>query len=133
MIKPAFEENGYNCYRDNDIHLTPVIELCMYEIPHSELVIVDAPNRKVIGNDRGVKRDQRPFSIIEKKEKKGKLHFDLEHNNISKYEHLGEDIGHGKDLPSREELRILINKVPLEQFGYPHFIINLHHKGLFGI
>jgi len=89
------------------------IDLPMYEmLLRAELVIADIstgnPNALY---ELGVRHALKPFSTIIMKERKGKLHFDLNHTNTFNYDHLGEDIGASEARRAIQDLSNLINEV----------------------
>lgn len=113
IIQPAATEAGYRCIRANEILHSGVIDVKMYEmLLRSELVIADISTGNVNAvYELGVRHALRPFSTIIMTEDKGKLHFDLDHTNTFKYEHLGTDIGNREAKRATTELRALISAV----------------------
>lgn len=113
IIQPAATEAGYRCIRANEILHSGVIDVKMYEmLLRSDLVIADISTGNVNAvYELGVRHALRPFSTIIMTEDKGKLHFDLDHTNTFKYEHLGTDIGTREAKRATADLRALISAV----------------------
>lgn len=113
IIQPAVEDCGYRCIRANEVLHSGIIDLRMYEmLLKADLVVADISTGNVNAvYELGVRHALRPFSTIVMKEKKGKLHFDLDHTSTFMYEHLGDDIGHREAKRAQEELSRLIETV----------------------
>jgi len=95
IIKPAVIEAGYECIRADEVNDSGLIDKSMYALLiRAELVIADIStfNPNAI-YELGVRHAVRPYSTIIIQEKEGKTPFDINHNRIFKYAHLGEDIG----------------------------------------
>ena len=113
IIKPAVLEAGLDCVRADEIKESGLIDKSMYALlMHADLVIADIstynPNALY---ELGIRHAVRPFATIILKEKSGKIPFDLDHNKIFQYTHLGEDIGVDESLRCRSELVELIHHV----------------------
>jgi tetratricopeptide (TPR) repeat protein len=122
IIKPAAEQAGYECVRgDEVIKSSENIDKSMYAlILKADLVIADIstynPNALY---ELGVRHAARPRStiIISKKPevKKGQtpiqIPFDLSHNSIFQYKHLGEEIGAEEAKKRVDELVRKINSL----------------------
>lgn len=94
IIEPAATGAGYQCIRGDEIHESGIIDKSMYAmLVYSDLVIADIStfNPNAI-YELGVRHASRPFSTIILKEDQSKLPFDLNHNKIFHYSHMGEDI-----------------------------------------
>ncbi len=113
IIKPAVVNAGYDCIRADEIQDSGLIDKNMYALlMHSELVIADIStyNPNAI-YELGVRHAVRPFSTIVLKEKDGRIPFDLDHNRIFMYSHLGEDIGSDEAKRCQAELTALIHNI----------------------
>lgn len=113
IIKPALEKTGYKCVRGDEVQDSGLIDKSMYAlIVRADLVIADIStyNPNAI-YELGVRHAARPFSTIIIKEKDGTIPFDLNHNRIFHYAHLGDEIGFEEVNRCIDELVILINSV----------------------
>lgn len=113
IIKPAAEGCGYRCIRADEIKDSSLIDKSMYGLLlYADLVIADIStyNPNAI-YELGIRHAVKPFHTIILKEKDGKLPFDLSHNRIQSYQHLGEDIGVDEAKRCVKELIELINSV----------------------
>ncbi len=113
IIKPAVEESGLECVRGDEIQESGIIDKSMYALLlHADLVIADITtfNPNAI-YELGVRHAVRPYSTIILKEKKDSIPFDLSHNKIFHYEHMGNDIGATEAKRCIEELKLLIRNV----------------------
>ena len=113
IIKPAVEQAGLRCIRGDEILDSGMIDKSMYAIlMHADLVIADIstynPNALY---ELGVRHAVRPFSTIILKESSCILPFDISHNRIFSYKHLGEDIGSDEANRCQTQLKILIDEV----------------------
>ena len=113
IIQPAVVANGYRCVRANEILHSGIIDVQMYEmLLQADLVVADISTGNINAvYELGVRHALRPFSTIVMKEKRGKLHFDLDHNKTFMYEHLGEDIGNREAKRASKELGDLIKAI----------------------
>lgn len=113
IIKPAVEACGLRPVRADDILHSGVIDGPMYDmLLRADLVIADITT----GNanalyELGVRHALRPNSTIIMSESEGRLHFDLNHVNTFKYEHLGKDIGFSEATRATASLKALITEV----------------------
>ncbi|KLU62691.1 hypothetical protein CEB3_c10030 [Peptococcaceae bacterium CEB3] len=117
IIKPAVEQSSLRCIRADEIMDSGIIDKSMYAlIMKADLVIADIStyNPNVL-YELGVRHAVRPFSTIILKEKGCDFPFDLNHNRIFTYTHLGEDIGADEANRCQTELRLLINEIILAQ------------------
>jgi len=113
IIRPAVIKSGYECVRADEIKDSGLIDKSMYALlMQAELVIADITtyNPNAI-YELGIRHAVRPFSTIILIEKDGKLPFDLDHNRMFKYSHLGEDIGVDEAERCKTELTSLINSI----------------------
>ena len=114
IIKPAAIDAGYECVRADEIKESGLIDKSMYVLlMQADLVIADIstynPNALY---ELGIRHAVRPFSTIILKEKTGgKIPFDLDHNRMFSYTHLGEDIGADEAIRCKKELVELINEI----------------------
>jgi hypothetical protein len=113
LIKPAFDELEINCFRAKEIRHSGNIDVPMYEwILKADLVVADIstlnPNALY---ELGVRHALRPNSTIVISEDQTKYPFDLNHTLISKYEHLGKDIGVSEAKRFKYELKKLVKEV----------------------
>lgn len=95
IIKPAAEKAGLQCVRADEIQDSGLIDKSMYALlMHADLVVADIStyNPNAI-YELGVRHAVRPYSTIIIKEQDGVIPFDLSHNRIFHYAHLGDDIG----------------------------------------
>ncbi|PWG81181.1 TRAFs-binding domain-containing protein [Pararcticibacter amylolyticus] len=117
IIKPAVIESGLDCVRADEVKESGLIDKSMYALlMYADLVIADIstynPNALY---ELGIRHAVRPFSTIILKERSGKVPFDLDHNRIFQYTHLGEDIGVDESHRCRQELVDLIHHVEMVQ------------------
>lgn len=126
IIKPSVIASGYECVRADEIKDSGLIDKSMYALLiQSELVITDIStyNPNAI-YELGIRHAVRPYSTIILKEKEGKIPFDLDHNRMFMYSHLGEDIGTDEAQRCQKGLIELIKSIskthaidsPLYQF-----------------
>ena len=113
LIKPAFDELDIECFRAKDIRHSGNIDVPMYEwILNADIVIADIstlnPNALY---ELGVRHALRPNATIVISEDKTKYPFDLNHTLISKYEHLGKDIGVSEAKRFKDELKATVLEV----------------------
>lgn len=113
LIKPAFDELDIECFRAKDIRHSGNIDVPMYEwILNADIVIADIstlnPNALY---ELGVRHALRPNATIVISEDKTKYPFDLNHTLISKYEHLGKDIGVSEAKRFKDELKATVFEV----------------------
>lgn len=116
IIEPAVTAAGVECVRADKIIHSTVIDKPMYEqLLGADLVIADlsTSNANAI-YELGVRHALRPFSTIVIAEDKFAFPFDLNHVSITKYEHLGKEIGFREVMRMREELQkkieVILNK-----------------------
>jgi hypothetical protein len=95
IIKPAVEKAGLQCVRADEIQDSGLIDKSMYALlMHADLVVADIStyNPNAI-YELGIRHAVRPYSTIIIKEQEGIIPFDINHNRIFHYVHLGDDIG----------------------------------------
>ncbi|GHT58036.1 hypothetical protein AGMMS50239_01720 [Bacteroidia bacterium] len=110
IIKPAVEACNYNCVRADEILDSGIIDRSMYALLYSaELVIADIStfNLNAI-YELGTRHALKPYSTIIIREDKSKLPFDINHNRILSYNHLGNEISDTEAKKSVKELKDLI-------------------------
>jgi tetratricopeptide (TPR) repeat protein len=113
IIEPAVTNSGYQCIRGDEIQESGIIDKSMYAmLVYAELVIADIStyNPNAI-YELGIRHASRPFSTIILKEDESKIPFDLNHNKIFHYSHMGKDIGVDESKRCIKELEILIRNV----------------------
>jgi len=107
IIKPAFEDLGFLCYRSSDISHSGVIDLQMYDgILKSDFVIADLStlNANVL-YELGIRHAVRKNTTIIISEDKLTYPFDLSHIVIEPYEHLGKAIDYAEVLRFKKKLQ----------------------------
>lgn len=117
IIRPAVIASGFECIRADEILDSGLIDKSMYALlMQADLVIADITtyNPNAI-YELGIRHGVRPYSTIILKEKNGKIPFDLDHNRMCLYSHLGEDIGVDEAERCKEHLGKLITSVCQEQ------------------
>lgn len=113
IIKPSAEKCGYRCVRADEIQKSSIIDRNMYALLLcSNLVIADIStyNPNAI-YELGVRHAIKPYHTIILKEKEGDLPFDLNHNSIMLYKHLGDDIGVDESNRCIKKLTNMIEKI----------------------
>jgi tetratricopeptide (TPR) repeat protein len=107
IIKPAFEELGFLCFRASDISHSGVIDIPMYNsILKSDFVVADLStlNANVL-YELGIRHAVRKNTTIIISEKELNYPFDLNHILIEPYEHLGKAIDYGEVLRFKKRLQ----------------------------
>lgn len=113
IIQPAVMACGYTCVRADEISDSAIIDRGMYALLYcAELVIADIStyNPNAI-YELGIRHALRPFSTIIIKEDQGIIPFDISHNRILNYKHLGTDITPKEAHKSVSELKLLIKAI----------------------
>jgi len=113
LIKPVFDDLKIECFRAKEIRHSGIIDVPMYEwIYKADIVVADIstlnPNALY---ELGVRHALRPNTTIVISEDQTKYPFDLNHIVISKYEHLGKDIGVSEANRFKKELKETVTKV----------------------
>ena len=117
LIKPVFTDLKIECFRAKDIRHTGIIDVPMYEwIYKADFVIADIStlNPNVL-YELGVRHALRPNTTIVISEDQTKYPFDLNHTIITKYEHLGKDIGVSEAKRFKRELKKTILSVKINR------------------
>lgn len=110
LIKPAFDELNIDCFRAKEIRHSGIIDVPMYEwIYKADIVVADVStlNSNAL-YELGVRHALRPNTTIVISEDQTKYPFDLNHTVISKYEHLGKDIGVSEANRFKAELKATV-------------------------
>lgn len=117
IIRPAVLASGYECVRADEIVDSGIIDKSMYALLiQADLVIADIStyNPNAI-YELGIRHAVKPLSTIIMKEEKGKIPFDIDHNRIFSYTHLGTDIGASEAERCQKELNSLILQITKDQ------------------
>ncbi|NUY81900.1 DUF4071 domain-containing protein [Flavobacterium sp. MAH-1] len=117
LIKPVFDELRINCFRAKEIRHTGNIDVPMYEwIYKADIVVADISTLNANAlYELGVRHALRPNTTIVISEDQTKYPFDLNHTLISKYEHLGKDIGVSEATRFKKELKEVVKAVLTER------------------
>ncbi len=113
IIRPAVIACGYKCVRADEILDSGIIDRSMYALLYrAELVIADIStfNPNAI-YELGARHTLRPYSTIIIKENKSTLPFDINHNRILSYNHLGNEISNAEAQRCIKELKNLITQI----------------------
>ena len=116
IIRPAVEASGLECVRADEITETGIIDRSMYALLYrADVVIADIStyNPNAI-YELGVRHALKKHSTIIIKESNCKFPFDLNHNRILSYEHLGDEISSNEAKRCQEELQKLITTIVAE-------------------
>ena len=107
LIKPVFDDLNIKCFRAKEIRHSGNIDVPMYEwIYKADIVIADVSTLNANAlYELGVRHALRPNTTIVISEDQTKYPFDLNHTLISKYEHLGKDIGVSEANRFKKELK----------------------------
>jgi nucleoside 2-deoxyribosyltransferase len=113
VIKPAVEAAGLKCVRADEIQHAGVIDKPMYEqLLQADLVVADVstmnPNAFY---ELGVRHALRPHTTIIMAESELAFPFDINHNAIRRYKHLGEDIGASEARRAMQDLTAAIRAI----------------------
>ncbi len=113
LIKPVFDKLKIECFRAKEIRHTGMIDVPMYEwIYKADIVVADIstlnPNALY---ELGVRHALRPNTTIVISEDQTKYPFDINHTIITKYEHLGKDIGVSEATRFKKELKKTVEVV----------------------
>lgn len=117
IIRPAVKQTGYECIRADEILDSGLIDKSMYALlMQADLVIADITtfNPNAI-YELGIRHGVRPFSTIILKEENGRIPFDLDHNRMFLYSHLGDDIGVDEAERCKKHLSGLIINIEKEE------------------
>lgn len=113
IIRPAVESAGCKCIRADEIIESGIIDKSMYALLYrADIVIADIStfNPNAI-YELGVRHALRPYSTIIIKEDEGKIPFDIGHDRIISYKHLGNEISESEAKKCILQLRTLIQNV----------------------
>ena len=113
IIRPAVESSGLECVRADEITETGIIDRSMYALLYrADVVIADIStyNPNAI-YELGVRHTLKKYSTIIIKEGDRKFPFDLNHNRILNYEHLGNEISPNEAKRCQKELQKLITTI----------------------
>ena len=116
IIRPAVEASGCKCIRADEIVEAGIIDRSMYALLYyADVVIADIStfNPNAI-YELGVRHTLRPYSTIIIKEDEGKIPFDIGHDRILNYKHLGNEISDQEAKKCIPQLRDLIKSVVAE-------------------
>ena len=116
IIKPAVEDSGMRCIRADDINHSGVIDKPMYEyLQSADLVIADlsTSNENAIF-ELGVRYALRKFTTIVIAEDQFAISFDINHQLIRKYKHLGSGIDFEEVTAKKAELEKAIKELVFE-------------------
>lgn len=113
IIKPAVESSGCKCIRADEIIESGIIDRSMYALLYyADVVIADIStfNPNAI-YELGVRHTLRPYSTIIIKEDEGKIPFDIGHDRMISYKHLGNEISEHEAKKCMSQLKDLIKSV----------------------
>ena len=113
IIRPAIESAGCKCIRADEIIESGIIDRSMYALLYyADVVIADIStfNPNAI-YELGVRHTLRPFSTIIIKEDEGKIPFDIGHDRMISYKHLGNEISEQEAKKCVPQLRDIIKSV----------------------
>lgn len=116
IIRPAVESAGCKCIRADEIVESGIIDRSMYALLYyADIVIADIStfNPNAI-YELGVRHTLRPYSTIIIKEDEGKIPFDIGHDRMISYKHLGNEISESESKKCIPQLRSLIKAVIAE-------------------
>ena len=113
IIRPAVEACDCKCVRADEIVESGIIDRSMYALLYkADIVIADIStyNPNAI-YELGVRHSLKAYSTIIIKEDKGTIPFDLNHDRILSYSHLGDEISSSDAKKSIRRLKSLIDEV----------------------
>lgn len=113
IIRPAVEAAKCKCIRADEIVESGIIDRSMYALLYkADIVIADIStfNPNAI-YELGVRHTLRPYSTIIIKEDGGRIPFDIGHNRMINYNHLGNEISESEVSRCVPELVTLIKEV----------------------
>lgn len=113
LIKPVFDFLSIKCFRASDIRHSGIIDVPMYEyIQKADIVVADIStlNPNAI-YELGIRHALQPQTTIVISEDGLEYPFDLEHISITRYRHLGEDIGVTEAIRFKEKLKDLVESI----------------------
>jgi tetratricopeptide (TPR) repeat protein len=115
IIKPAFVELGFICFRADEIKHSGVIDIPMYEhIIKSDFVLADIStlNANVL-YELGVRHAVKKQATLIIAESELQFPFDLSHIVIDQYQHLGKAIDYDEVLRFREVIKDKVKALQL--------------------
>lgn len=113
IIRPAVELAKCKCIRADEIVESSIIDKSMYALLYrADIVIADIStyNPNAI-YELGVRHSLRPYSTIIIKEDEGNIPFDISHNRMVSYKHLGNEISDQEAKKCVQQLKRLIESV----------------------
>lgn len=113
IIRPAVEASKCNCIRADEIVETGLIDKSMYVLLYqADIVIADIStyNPNAI-YELGVRHALRPYSTVIIKEDEGNIPFDIAHNRMINYKHLGNEISDQEAKKCVAQLKLVIDSV----------------------
>lgn len=113
IIRPVVTACNMECVRADEITETGLIDRSMYALLYrADVVIADVStyNPNAI-YELGVRHTLKKHSTIIIKEGKGNIPFDINHNRILNYEHLGNEISNDEATRCKEELKKIITTI----------------------
>ncbi|MFZ6038560.1 MAG: tetratricopeptide repeat-containing protein [Bacteroidota bacterium] len=113
IIRPTVSKCNYTCVRADEISDSSLIDRSMYGLLYrADIVIADIstynPNALY---ELGTRHALRPYSTIIIKENNIKIPFDLDHNRVLSYEHLGNEISVSEIRESSIKLEGIIRSI----------------------
>lgn len=113
IIRPAIEQVKCKCIRADEIVDSAIIDTSMYALLYeADIVIADISiyNPNAI-YELGVRHSLRPYSTIIIKEDEGNIPFDISHNRMISYKHLGNEISDQEAKKCISQLKKLIKSI----------------------
>jgi hypothetical protein len=112
IIKPVFEELGFECFRAFDINPEAITIDGAYDwLLKADILIADITSLNVnVMYELGIRHSLNPRGTIVIADKSVNIPFNIKHLNINFYEHLGTDIGYGEVMRFKEHLKKIINE-----------------------
>ena len=113
IIRPAVEQAKCKCIRADEIVESAIIDKSMYALLYrADVVIADIStyNPNAI-YELGVRHSLRPYSTIIIKEDEGNIPFDISHNRMVSYKHLGNEISDQEAKKCVQQLKRLVESV----------------------
>ena len=113
IIKEAVEQAGHECLRADEIVHSGNIDRLMYEhLLRADVVIADLSTQNLnAAFELGVRYGLRPNATIIVAEDGFNAAFDVNHQVIRRYKHLGEDVGRTETQRFQKDLQTAIAEV----------------------
>lgn len=113
IIRPAVKACDMECVRADEITDTGLIDRSMYALLYRADVVIadvstDNPNAIY---ELGVRHTLKKYSTIIIREGKGNIPFDINHNRVLNYEHLGNEISDEEATRCKGELEKIITNI----------------------